>query len=263
MSDLNPWHDKLVITGTGRCGTTFMMQLLTAMGEPTGYGSPMATVQTDGNAGMERVGAWNMSDKAVRALPKIIKDPRLSLHLEDMAERGHVPGYVIWCYRPIAQVAESRFVANRPWFPDDTLPDLSQIPRDKWPAWATVENQTRAMAEVMGRLVSGLLRFEIKHTVIIFPEDMMDPNRLWRACAGHMRRGSIAEFLDWKTRDDLERFERAYFAVANPDLVHFGRPIAWDCEHPQDKWVTPEGQTTPVMCSRCGVDVTAQAAATE
>ncbi len=256
----NPWHDKLVITGTGRSGTTFLMQLLTAMNEDTGYGTPTATIQQDANAGMERVNTWSMTDDAVRALPRILKDPRLCLHLEEICARGHIPGHVVWCFRPIDMVAKSRFECNRPWFPDDSLPDLHKVPRNKWPKWATLENQTRAMAEVLGRLTSTLLRYEIKHTVIIFPGDMMNPNQLWRSFVGQMRRGSVAEYLNWRTKDDLERFERAFFTVVNPDLVHFGRPVAWDCKHPEDGWVVPEGETTPVMCSACGVDVTDRAA---
>ncbi len=221
---ISPWTDKLVVTGTGRCGTTLIMRLLTAMKEDTGYTSHRHSLHDESHAGMERVGTRDMSPEKIARLPKIIKDPRLSIHLSEMAARGDAPGHVFWCFRPLDQVAESRFASNRPWFPDDRLADLSKVPRRAWPKWATLHNQHKIMAEVAGHLVGALLEHKIQHTVAIFPEDMLDPTRLWRVLCGSQRRGSIAEFLGWRTQEDLDRFNAAYNEIVDPELIHWGKP---------------------------------------
>jgi len=210
------------------------MQLLTAMGEDTGYRDPNEAIVRDGsNAGMERVGTWKLSDTQVRRLPRIIKDPRLARHLGHMAEQGHVPKHVIWCWRPLKLVAQSRFAANRPWFPDNGT-DLSKIPEESWPAWATLQNQERAMAEVLGRLTDAVIGYGLRHTTLRFPDDFYDPDpearpphghpgqALWRCLAGRMYRGSATEAIGWKTEDDLHRFLAAHTKVVRPELIRFG-----------------------------------------
>jgi len=59
---------KKVITGTGRCGTSFIMQLLTNLGEKTGYTREEAEYEIKRidnlNAGIEHDTAWNKTKAA-------------------------------------------------------------------------------------------------------------------------------------------------------------------------------------------------------
>ena len=63
---------KIIIAGTGRAGTTFLVAVLTDLGLDTGYepGAPMNGV----SGGMERsIGHWDT--------PRVVKSPGLSTRL--------------------------------------------------------------------------------------------------------------------------------------------------------------------------------------
>ena len=71
-----PRH-HIIISGTGRAGTTFLVQLLTELGLDTGF--PRAVSQTDANsnAGME------LDIRDIKA-PYIIKNPWLCDYLDEI-----------------------------------------------------------------------------------------------------------------------------------------------------------------------------------
>ncbi len=73
---------KVVITGTGRAGTTLLVQVLTDLGLDTGF-SPDHAVDERVNAGLEfRIESPNA--------PRIVKDPNLSRRLGGLLDRGEV-----------------------------------------------------------------------------------------------------------------------------------------------------------------------------
>jgi hypothetical protein len=83
-SDSHKIH-KVIITGTGRAGTTFLMQLLTALGLETGFRDIHEGVYESCNAGMER-------DLIDSSAPYIVKNPSLCDDLAQILQTGE---YVI------------------------------------------------------------------------------------------------------------------------------------------------------------------------
>src|SRR5689334_19149751 len=77
-----PRH-HVIISGTGRTGTTFIMQLLTALKLDTGFRDPHSAVWSNCHAGMER-------DIREPNAPYIIKSPWLCDCLDDILEEGGI-----------------------------------------------------------------------------------------------------------------------------------------------------------------------------
>ncbi|MEP0911515.1 hypothetical protein NDI45_11380 [Leptolyngbya sp. GB1-A1] len=73
-----PKH-HIVITGTGRAGTTFLVRLFTALGLDTGFDDFTSAVHPNCNAGME----WDIHQENV---PYIIKNPWLCDYLDKVLE---------------------------------------------------------------------------------------------------------------------------------------------------------------------------------
>lgn len=164
----NALAGKIAITGTGRCGTTFLMRMFTAL-DPglTGYRHHAETVLPDIQAGMEHQADATWSPAELAALPPIWKDPGLCFHLEALVQAGHRPAVVLLPVRDLGTAARSRFKANRPWFPHQGH-NLADVPVSARPAWATLENQERVMAEALGRLVATTLLHEIDLAVVMW-----------------------------------------------------------------------------------------------
>ncbi len=85
---------RVIITGTGIAATTFLMQVLTEMGLPTGY--------TPGDDPME----WH--DRRAQNLPLIIKRPQFCCDLNEWIAEGLVVRYAIVPMRNLTEVADSR-----------------------------------------------------------------------------------------------------------------------------------------------------------
>src|SRR4051812_2282217 len=73
---------KIVITGTGRAGTTLLVQILTDLGFDTGFKLD-ARINEDARAGLER-------DILHPNAPRIVKDPGLSRRLRGYLAEGTV-----------------------------------------------------------------------------------------------------------------------------------------------------------------------------
>ena len=97
---------KIVITGTGRCGTSFLIQLLTSLGFNTGYTSDeckqtLSAGRCDG--GIEHaLGTDRLKNS------DIIKSPRFMREFEDLIKEVEIKHLII-CIRNRFSVAESRY----------------------------------------------------------------------------------------------------------------------------------------------------------
>lgn len=75
-------NDKILITGSGRSGTTFLMHLLTECGLDTGYtGATLESATDKTNSGAE----WPLQDGI--EFPTIIKSPGFCIHLPSTIKR--------------------------------------------------------------------------------------------------------------------------------------------------------------------------------
>src|SRR5436309_11606939 len=92
----------LIISGTGRTGTTFLVQLLTELGLDTGFADSRSEIFSNCNAGMEL-------DIRRPDAPYIIKTPRLCNYLDEVLQSGQVIiDHAIIPMRDLYSAAQSR-----------------------------------------------------------------------------------------------------------------------------------------------------------
>lgn len=91
----------VIITGTGRAGTTFLMQLLTALGFDTGF-TKDTPIDINARAGLEKI--LNYEDA-----PYIVKSPFFCDHMKEVLEnKNFIIDHVIIPVRDIKAAALSR-----------------------------------------------------------------------------------------------------------------------------------------------------------
>lgn len=190
----SPRRHKLIITGTGRAGTTFLIRLLTALGQDTGYDD--ANWRSDYfahcEAGLER-------DLADPDAPYIVKDPELCVTLDAILRQGDVVvDHAIVPVRDLASAARSRV---RIGGADGVVPG-GLVGTDD-PA-----RQQAVLAERFHALVHTLVAREVPHTFLLFPRFVCDAEY-----AFDRLRSALPEL-------DRARFMAAFAEIADPAMVH-------------------------------------------
>jgi hypothetical protein len=145
---------KVVITGTGRAGTTLLVQVLTDLGLDTGF-SPDHAVDERVNAGLEfRIESPNA--------PRIVKDPNLSRRLGGLLDRGEVEiEHVIIPVRDLDVAVASR-VRNTNYGSNlHTFGGLFGTAR--------ATKQREALALLFYELLYTVARYDLPHTFLLFP----------------------------------------------------------------------------------------------
>jgi hypothetical protein len=207
-----------IISGTGRTGTTFLVQLLSALGLPTGFSDPRAGLYANCNAGME----WDL--RAADA-PYIVKSPFLCDYL-DAAIQGAdiVIDHAFVPVRDLFQAAQSRRdVSAR----TDAAAYPHGIPGGLWHTHNPAAQELVLTLELY-KLINALTKHDIPTTLLDFPRLVHDPDYLYR---------KLSPLLHGI---DFDFFERAYRVVVRPELVHeFNAPIASAAQ--------PAGKATPVL----------------
>lgn len=182
---------KIIITGTGRAGTTFLVRLLTELGLDTGFTREnwREHVHAHCSAGMEK-------DLGAPDAPRIVKDP-------DLCER--LPGIL----------AEGRIVVEHALVPVRDLASASasrvRIGVNAPGGIVGTENATQqqaVLAERFHHLVETLVLHDIPHTFLAFPRFACDADYCFERLRFLLPGVSFAEFA-------------AVFArVSDPKLIH-------------------------------------------
>jgi hypothetical protein len=184
---------KVVITGTGRAGTTLLVQVLTDLGLDTGF-APDAIVDESVHAGLE-------TGIEAPDAPRIVKNPNLSRRLGELLDAGKVTvEHVIIPVRDLDVAAASR-VRNTGYGADlHTFGGLFGTAR--------ATKQREALALVFYELMYTIARYDLPHTLLLFPRFAED----WRYL--HERLGFLApDVAPERWREALER-------RASPELIH-------------------------------------------
>ena len=186
---------KTVITGTGRAGTTFLVQLLTDLGLDTGYSQEQLDVDPVSHAGLEQPN-WETEEA-----PYIVKSPLIaeSIHYA-LAEGGVAIDHVFIPMRPLKDVVASRERVTR------LLGDAAPGGLD---GGCDAARQLNRHARQFFGLMVALARYDIPHTLLEFPRLVVDCEYTHR---------KLAPLLDTVT---YERFSDSFGRLARPDLVHF------------------------------------------
>lgn len=184
---------RIVIAGTGRAGTTLLVQILTDLGLPTGF-KPDSRINETARAGLER------SLDGV-APPRIVKDPGLSKHLGRMLDEGKVAvEHVIVPMRDLDVAAASRVRATK----------YGTEPSARGGLFGTrsATKQKEGLALVFYELFDTITRYDLPHTLLLFPRLATD----WEYTYEKLR------WLDPEIGPD--RWKAAIEGRADPSLIH-------------------------------------------
>ena len=188
----------IIISGTGRAGTTFLVQLITALGFDTGFASPNEGVFENCNAGME----WDLGD---RQAPYFVKNPWLCDHLDTLLGGGQVViDHAFIPIRDLYSAAESRRSVTR-----ETDPTVypRDIPGGLW-GTSTPETQEAVLAQKLYKLIYTIAAHDIPVSLLHFPKLVHDPKYLYAKMAPAL---SGCKF---------DRFVEAFQRVARPELIN-------------------------------------------
>jgi hypothetical protein len=188
-----PEH-KVIISGTGRSGTTFLVRLLGELGLDTGISRRNWDRKyfDHCNAGLEH-------DILDARTPYIIKNPALCETLGPALATGRfVIDHAYVPVRELAAVAASRADVGGA---DGSRPGG---------LWGTSDpaRQGAIMAELFHRFVHTLVENEIPHTFILFPRMVVDSEYTYRQL------GFLVSGIG------PAAFREAFVRVADPSLVH-------------------------------------------
>jgi hypothetical protein len=184
---------KVVITGTGRAGTTLLVQILTDLGLDTGFAGDHRLDERV-HAGLEfRIESPNA--------PRIVKDPNLSRRLGDLLDRDVVRiEHVIVPIRDLDVAAASRVRNTRYGSNLHTFGGLFGTAR--------ATRQREALATLFYELFWTIARYDLPHTLLVFPRFAHDWEYTYRCLS----------FLD--PTIPPERWQQAVAARAEPSLIH-------------------------------------------
>jgi hypothetical protein len=150
---------KVVITGTGRAGTTLLVQVLTDLGLDTGFAAD-APIDQQTSAGLE-------TGIEAPDAPRIVKNPNLSRRLGELLEAGKVQiEHVIIPIRDLDVAAASR-VRNTSYGSDlHTVGGLFGTAR--------ATQQREALALIFYELMYTIARYDLPYTLLLFPRFAQD-----------------------------------------------------------------------------------------
>ena len=187
MDDENPVRRRhLLIAGTGRAGTSFLVRYLAELGLDTHLGRHRESPgwDEDANAGLEDAPFLTPDTD----LPYVIKCPWLYHFIDDLLnDRTFVPDAVIIPVRDLAEAVTSRCVVQQRAI-HQSAPWMSRFDRS-WEDWAHVPggiiyslnpiDQGRLLAVGFHHLVQRLVVADVPIIFLAFPKLTEDPTYLF------------------------------------------------------------------------------------
>lgn len=212
--------NHLLIAGTGRAGTTFLVQYLAECGLETHLSRDQDPgYDEDANAGLEDLLLGNP------AAPYVVKSPWLYEYVERLlADPETTVDAVIIPMRSIVEAATSRAVNElRARYGNAAVHDDCK----QWESWGTTAggvtyslnpiDQARLLALGFHELLHALVRRNVPVVLLDFPRFIGDAGYLYDALHAVLGR-----------RVDRASALRAHGRVAEPSKVRIGRELATD-----------------------------------
>lgn len=174
---------KVLITGTGRAGTSFLVQLLTNLGEDTGF---QRGVKLDSkcNAGLEQ-----KEDSKHR----VIKNPEFALRIPDINKKIEIEHI----YIPIRELSKTALSRARIGSGDGGLWNASDL-----------TSQEDFNARLFYKLINDCIRLEIEFTLIDFDKMTQNPDYLF---------SKIYKSFNFIEED----FKACYYSLIDSSKIHF------------------------------------------
>jgi hypothetical protein len=192
-------HGKIIIAGSGRAGTSFLVQLLTHAGLDTGWTPDEDGFNPEIRAGCEYPWPPEPSRESFARMARVLKSPEWSFRLREYVERGYLEvDHVFIPVRDLRQAAHSRIEAGLYWGVDDA-------------SGSPVAAQEEVLARALGRLMETVVVLDLPHTYLRFPDLVDSADYCYsRLCEG------LPELRGERWR---ERFPRSHAALAKPESV--------------------------------------------
>jgi len=183
-----------IITGTGRAGTSFIVQLLSHFGKDTG-GEALFPFSELAKAGLE-------IDLRDDSAPYIVKAPAICSYIDEiLSNKTIVIDHAFIPIRHLEAAARSRIDVQERSGVSKTVPGGLVFTKDP-------QTQAAVLAELFHNLIFALTRADIPMTFIAYP-------RLTRDC------DYLYEKLKPLVADiDRDRFCEAFDKVRRPEWVH-------------------------------------------
>jgi hypothetical protein len=155
---------KILILGSGRAGTTYLAQLLTRCGVPSGMEPFEEPYRKDIRAGCEifleveegsiRDVPLDVQAEAYKASPTLIKAPNLSFIANGLIQIGGLPvSYIIIPVRDLVEATASRLSVGCKWNDDEELESFED----------TLDMSTRALGMSIEAAVVNNIPYKIIH----------------------------------------------------------------------------------------------------
>lgn len=192
----------ILISGTGRSGTTYLVQLFTALGFDTGFDMNQENTSPDCNAGME----WDLRNSN---LPFIVKSPWMCEYLDSVLSNGDIHiEHLIVPVRDLFSAAESRRdVMRRTEI--NGLKGSQNVPGGLW-GTSDPAMQEQALTERFYKLLWTTAKYDVPLTLLEFPRIVHESE--------YLRKKLIPIFGRWRLQK--KRFNYAFSLVSQPNLVH-------------------------------------------
>lgn len=202
---------KVVIAGTGRAGTTLLVQVMTDLGFDTGF-KPGVQANPEARAGLEK-------NILAPNAPRVVKSPRLSTELGPLLESGAVVvEHLIIPVRDLDVAAASRVRAASYG---------RSLNAQGGMLWGTKRPlaQRQALAEVLAQLLVTAARHDLPTTLLHFPRFTTDAEYLHRKLVvldPALQLGDVQRVLADRYRPDyvherpLDKNEQAKIRMSAP-----------------------------------------------
>jgi hypothetical protein len=181
-----PRNNHIVIAGTGRTGTTFLVQYLTELGLDTHVaGQGLNPLDANANAGLEDMPLL----AATETLPYVIKAPWIGEYIDEILAAPNLQiEVVILPMRDLVEAASSRTILELRALHQDA-PWMAQGLSKTWENWGTTPggtifslnpmDQARILALGFHLLIQRLVDAEIPILFLGFPRLVEDGNYLF------------------------------------------------------------------------------------
>jgi hypothetical protein len=187
-----------IISGTGRAGTSYLVQLLTRLELDTGYTPDHLPLYPAARAGLE-LDIWQEN------APYIIKTPWLCDYIEDVLERRDIViDHAIIPMRSIGAAAQSRIHVERL---SKSEYSAGAVPGGLW-GTASEGEQERILLDKFYALLWPLVRHAVPITFLAYPRLVLDPRYLYDSLGFLLPKVSFHDFQD------------AWREVVRPEWMH-------------------------------------------
>ena len=190
-----PIRRHAVITGTGRAGTTFLVELLTHLGLETGFSTNEASRQKSkiGRAGLEK-------DIRQKNCPYIVKSPWFCDYAKEVVHRKDILiDHIFIPIRNLHAAAESRRYVTKTGSPEGGLWYTNSTQRG---------DQENILLMQLYKLLHAISDTEIPITLLSYPRITKDSVYLFNKLKPIMPNTTFKEF------------QQIFSAVVRPEFVH-------------------------------------------